>query len=1767
MPLTSTNFIAGKMNKSVDERLIPPGEYIDALNVRLGSTENTEVGAVENSLGNTILTQLEFQGVPLVGEVRTIGVYEDGINETLYWFVHNENNPNSVTTGIVDLIVSYNTNLGSLIYHVVSTSVLNFDFKYLITGIDKIENLVFFTDDLNPPRVVNIKSDYAYPGPGAVDDVLEEEDISVIVKPPGYEDFDPTAGQVAPLGAPYVRPKVIIGQENYMETRFLSFGYRYRYQDGQYSATSLFSNPSFQPSPFSLSIQNYWNEGMKNRFNGADVHFSTGSKRVKEVDLLYKQSTSNVIYVIKRYNKQDLGWVDNEFQMVQFGNSEIYTTLGSDELLRLYDNVPRTAKAQTIKGNRLMYGNYVDGYDIRYAEDGAKIPIVYNASPVSGEIAGIDLPDPVTSNGVYNFDGVHNEPDSVITFDLSDINPVGGGSIEQDTIINFGFSLQQTTNTVCVDVGGSTFCPGGPALQSSPFVVSMNFTVPAGGYADVNTMLNSQEFQDRIGGSLAQNYTGNNVVKPLYPCAESSTGGTLSDKFYASSENPISTTGLVMVSGGIGGIPNAPATLCSLTALDTVPFPTPCSSLPITSGTTLCNPQTPPLVPPATLCAAGQLTQTGFDFSTIPGLGVSGTETVIDTLTGLTATVDIQAIAAGQDFILITDATGGAATLSTDGVDYTIVSGGAATTPTCLNDGFAYSVSGDTFSLQAPCIQYFQASGDPATPGVYSYAIRYYNFLGFGSTATFLKDADAASLHSNRDYEVGVVYMDGEGRASTVLTSQDCTVFFEPSTCVLKNQIRVQLFNLPPYWAKKYKFVVKPSQGTYETVYSNLFYVQDGTAEASGAGLPVADVEDPSQVWFKLDGQNQNILKVGDELIVKQDTQGAVFGAPKSVVLAIQSYSGKGITATSLPGLYMLLKPSGWTTESIENSTYFRGPKSVKNTSGGSIGGSCIDNYNLNDSNGDPYTLPAGSSIRIKAAAYRGGTNCRRNISYDRTFTVSQDYNTFHQWAVGDDLASKMGTNTSGTSGVDGMTLSFDNTLYTSASSACSGSEFNVKASIRQNAAGGQFFVWQGAITECFEANYSDSGYFPGRARLEIEVTRAGGVFVFETVPGDADPNLFYDASELLDIEPVFPGGQGYHMAKRDFDPNGAGSYSLSPGSQDQTSAVGSSMITVLDAYNCYVFGNGVESYRVYDSPAGKSFNLGERTLAVSNQDFQEADRFAGMTYSGVYSSSANSNNLNEFNLGLLNFKDLETSFGPIQKMHSRETDILVLQEDKISYVLNQKNVITDSTGGGAIASVPEVLGSQIARIEEYGISFNPESFTSWGYDMYFTDTKRGAVINLRGASQGSDQLQVVSTYGMNSWFRDCFNAQLTTQKLGGYDPYMKEYVLGTNLQQVPMPLEEVPCGTTISQFNSTQSITYDVDLGLVIGDVITEINISSGTVSISIEWNGAIVASASASNNTSLTFTKTSNTPESCTVTLTPTGPSPIVPATYDITVKCPKELPLTVRQIVVNSNNYNGQTIHTNYNWFNATNISPFTGFNPATLSTPDPAEYNTVTGVQSLLVFPYSGSSVTMRTQKFGTDNFDFDPSMHKFRILASPTEYFTNPNNPTAAEIATLLAASPVVSGPITSPSAGEYQAIQVGVNVSVTNSYLYLIWDLRLISSGQLCYCSNPSSADEVCCLCQVPCDKVYFGPVTSSVAQVCQTEVNSPGANSTWGFQGSGGLPVVGNVIFTSTSCNPADGYPPSGFYIIDPNVSPTLSPKQWIEIGPNGVVLQTGTC
>jgi hypothetical protein len=47
-------FVQGKMNKDLDERLIPNGQYRDAQNIQVSTSEGSDVGAVENILGNVL---------------------------------------------------------------------------------------------------------------------------------------------------------------------------------------------------------------------------------------------------------------------------------------------------------------------------------------------------------------------------------------------------------------------------------------------------------------------------------------------------------------------------------------------------------------------------------------------------------------------------------------------------------------------------------------------------------------------------------------------------------------------------------------------------------------------------------------------------------------------------------------------------------------------------------------------------------------------------------------------------------------------------------------------------------------------------------------------------------------------------------------------------------------------------------------------------------------------------------------------------------------------------------------------------------------------------------------------------------------------------------------------------------------------------------------------------------------------------------------------------------------------------------------------------------------------------------------------------------------------------------------------------------------------------------------------------------------------------------------------------------------------------------
>ena len=79
-------FIKSKMNKDLDDRLVPSGEYRDAQNAQINRSEGSDVGALENVLGNEFLSSFN---IPDKCNVEVIGRHMDVTNDRIFVFVTN----------------------------------------------------------------------------------------------------------------------------------------------------------------------------------------------------------------------------------------------------------------------------------------------------------------------------------------------------------------------------------------------------------------------------------------------------------------------------------------------------------------------------------------------------------------------------------------------------------------------------------------------------------------------------------------------------------------------------------------------------------------------------------------------------------------------------------------------------------------------------------------------------------------------------------------------------------------------------------------------------------------------------------------------------------------------------------------------------------------------------------------------------------------------------------------------------------------------------------------------------------------------------------------------------------------------------------------------------------------------------------------------------------------------------------------------------------------------------------------------------------------------------------------------------------------------------------------------------------------------------------------------------------------------------------------------------------------------------------------------
>ncbi len=170
MAEVKNTFLQSKMNKDLDSRLLPNGQYRNAQNININKSEGPDAGAIENIISNLYITN--FGIADTTAEI--IGRYFDEVNERIYVFITNYNdtsidllsnnsasfNSTNVSSNEIDVsscLAYYDFASGDteiLLYG----SWLNFSKTHPIINVNLIENLLFFTDNRNQPRKINVDS-------------------------------------------------------------------------------------------------------------------------------------------------------------------------------------------------------------------------------------------------------------------------------------------------------------------------------------------------------------------------------------------------------------------------------------------------------------------------------------------------------------------------------------------------------------------------------------------------------------------------------------------------------------------------------------------------------------------------------------------------------------------------------------------------------------------------------------------------------------------------------------------------------------------------------------------------------------------------------------------------------------------------------------------------------------------------------------------------------------------------------------------------------------------------------------------------------------------------------------------------------------------------------------------------------------------------------------------------------------------------------------------------------------------------------------------------------------------------------------------------------------------------------------------------------------------------------------------------------------------------------------------------------------------------
>ena len=313
------------------------------------------------------MQELSAEDEPAPGEAKIIGSVTDSKLKIVYFFLwHDKANNHGVwaydpygklpgynsAPNTIRLI--HKSNLynfpehgfvkGDIIY--TAQSILQ-DSQKNTDEFDK-DTILYFTDNKNEPKKINVSSALL----NTDESYNLEDQIDFITACPRTP--------LHPITFEFVNDPSK-GVSNFKSGPGFQFAYQFVYRDGVETAISPYSDIAFSPGIINQGTLTNVNH---NAHNTCELTIPEAGEEIVSVKILAREFNNPFMVVLDQvdWDTPDEYW-DPASRKYKFYNDRIVKGVSTNEFNKQYDNLPKVAQAQAVVDNRLMYGNYLEGFD------------------------------------------------------------------------------------------------------------------------------------------------------------------------------------------------------------------------------------------------------------------------------------------------------------------------------------------------------------------------------------------------------------------------------------------------------------------------------------------------------------------------------------------------------------------------------------------------------------------------------------------------------------------------------------------------------------------------------------------------------------------------------------------------------------------------------------------------------------------------------------------------------------------------------------------------------------------------------------------------------------------------------------------------------------------------------------------------------------------------------------------------------------------------------------------------------------------------------------------------------------------------------------------------------------------------------------------------------------------------------------------------------------------------------------------------------------